>query len=230
MKNDIHEISNELYKQGKKTIQDKEEKERKKKYQLNSIITLREEIDNFICENDTGNINDIQLKVLDNQDAIIDYATRQLINTGNYKASRLEINMDLKQKFLKEFNVVFKEYKTRYKIQKAIDKEKDIETYNDILNKLIEDFDNLNNQRRYDMKIVLKNMYSEEYKQDVFNYLDLDITTDYEEIYYKAVRELKRRKKDTIKEVIQDDIKVNKGLPLSWKCYGILKAINKLMK
>ena len=232
MKHDIHEISNELYTQRQQTKIDKENKERKKKYIQDIKYTLQEEIENYINDLDCDyNINDIQLQVLDNQDIIIDNVSTKIFNKGLYEVGKTKSNLrlDIKEYFLSQFNIFFKEYKTRCNIQKAIDKQFIKNRYNDILEKLIEDFDRVNNQQRYDMKIVLKNMSSEEYINDVFNYLDLNDTSDNRDIYYKALRELKRRKKDTIKEVVMQQEK-QKRFPLSWKCYGLLKAIDKMIK
>lgn len=227
MKHDIHEISNELYTQRQRTQLEKENRERKKRYNKDIRYTLQEEIDNFIFENDTGNINDIQLQVLDNQETIIDRVAKIIIDKGIYKAKKIQVVLDLQEIFLSQFNIVFRQYKTRNNIQKQIEKQKNKDTYNLILDRLIYTFEDLNNQQRYDMKIVLKNMYSEEYIIELFDYLDLDYSVENKEMFYKALSELKRRKKDTIKEI---KIKKEKNIPLSWKCYGVLKMIDKMLK
>jgi hypothetical protein len=230
MKHDIHEISNELYTQRKQTQIDRENKERKKKYIQDIKYTLQEEIENYVNDLDYGySINDIQLEVLDNQDIIIDNVSTKIFNKGLYDVGKTKINLrlDIKEYFLSQFNIFFKEYKTRFNLQKEKDKQIAKNIYNDILDKLIIDFDKLNNMQKYDMKIVLKNMYEEDYIIQVFDYLDLDYSTDTKEIYYKALSELKRRKKNTIKEV---EIKKQKTIPLGWKCYGILKVIDKMIK
>lgn len=230
MKHDIHEISNELYTQRQQTKIDKENKERKKKYIQDIKYTLQEEIENFINDLDCDyNINDIQLQVLDNQDIIIDNVSTKIFNKGLYDVGKTKSNLrlDIKEYFLSQFNIFFKEYKTRYNIQKQINKDKNKETYNLILDRLIYTFDLMNNQNKYDMKNVLKNMYEEDYIIQVFDYLDLDYTIDNKEQFYKAINELKKRRKDVIKDI---KIKKDKGIPLSWKCYGVLKVIDKMIK
>ena len=227
MKHDIHEISNELYNQRQDKEIEKKRKETTKLYKRNSLLVLREEIETYILDLDLINISDIQLNVLDNQDIIIDNASDRIINTTYCGDNKDQVRQDLKEKFLSQFNIYFREYKARKNIEKEIDKRKSKNRYNTILEKLIIDFDNINNQQKYDMKIVLKNMYSEDYINDIFQYLDMDCNNDNLEIYYKALNELKRRKKDAIKEV---GFKKSKKIPLGWKCYGVLKAIDKLIK
>lgn len=230
MKHDIHEISNELYTQRQQTKIDKENKERKKKYIQDIKYTLQEEIENYINDLDCDyNINDIQLDILDNQDIIIDNVSTKIFNKGLYDVGKTKTNLrlDIKEYFLSQFNIFFKEYKTRCNIQKAIEKDKKKETYNLILDRLIYTFDLMNDKQIYDMNDAIKKMYSEDYIMDVLDYLDLDYTIDNKEMFYKALNELKRRKKDTIKKV---EIKKKRLIPLSWKCYGVLKAIDKMIK
>ena len=230
MKHDIHEISNELYTQRQQTKIDKENKERKKKYIQDIKYTLQEEIENYINDLDCDyNINDIQLDILDNQDIIIDNVSTKIFNKGLYDVGKTKTNLrlDIKEYFLSQFNIFFKEYKTRYNLQKAIYKDRNKETYNLILDRLIYTFDLMNNENKYDMNDVIKKMYSEDYIADLFDYLDLDYTIDNKEMFYKAINELKRRKKETIKKI---EIKKKKIIPLSWKCYGVLKMIDKMIK
>lgn len=226
MRHDIHEISNELYTQKQQAQLEKQRRENTKKLKINSILILREEIENYILDLNTNDFNDIQLSVLDNQDIIIDNASNRIVNTSYCGDSKDQIRQYLKDKFLSQFKIYFKEYKERHVIKEKISKEKSKEIYNIILDKLMIDFTNINNQQKYDMKIVLKNMYSEEYINDIFNYLDLNQSIENKEIYYKALSEMKKRKKDTIKEIKEK----KKKIPLGWKCYGVLKAIDKLIK
>ena len=226
MKHDIHEISNELYNQRQNKEIEKQRKENTKRLKINSLLVLKEEIENYILDLNLTNISDIQLNVLDNEDIILDNASDRIAKQSYCGDSKDQVRQYLRDKFLTQFNIFFKEYKTRYKLNKEIDKQHKQNVYNDIIDKLIMDFDNLNNQQRYDMKIVLNNMYSEEYINEVFDYLDLEDTPSYREIYYKALSEVRRRKKNTIKEVIVKQTKI----PWSWKCYGLLKMIDKLIK
>lgn len=228
MKNDIHNISNELYTNRQQARIDKENKERKKKYNQDLRFYLQEEIDDFINEFDNGNINDIQLQVLNSQDTIIDYAASKIEKKNIYKATRLQIALDLKDIFLKEFNVVIKEYKLKHKLEKQKEKEDNQVVYDKIYDRLCYTFDYFNNQRQYDMKLLLNNMLNEDYIKDLFNELDLDYNKDNLDLFYKAYKTMKARKKETIKlQVIETR---NNKIPLGWKTYGILKIIDKLIK
>jgi hypothetical protein len=228
LRHDIHEISNELYTRNKQSKIDKENKERKKRYNQDLRYTLLEEIENFINDLDNEyNVNDIQLIILDNQDIIIDNTTCKIVNKGEYDyGNKSNVRLDLKEIFLTQFNLFFREYKTRHNLEKAIKKEKSEEVKELILDRLLYTFDTVNELQQYDMKEVINNMYCEDYIKDLFDYLKLDYTKDNKDNYYKSLNELKRRRKQTIKKIKKE--KAN--IPFSWKCYGILKAIDKIIK
>ena len=110
MKHDIHEISNELYNQRQNKEIEKQRKENTKKLKLNSMLFLKEEIENFINDLDNDyNINDLQLIVLDNQDIIIDNTSDILIHKDYCGDNKEQIRTYLKDNFLSQFNIFFKE-------------------------------------------------------------------------------------------------------------------------
>ncbi len=225
MKNDIHNISNELYTNRQQARIDKENKERKKKYNLLLSQYLKEEIDDYINSNCDYDIDKIELLILNNKMDFLDNVAYRIIATKRFKATISQVIEDLDDIFLKEYNKTISYYKTKSKMEK---KEQEKTIYNLIYNRLCYTFDYFNNQRQYDMKILLNNMLNEDYIKDLFSELDLDFNNSNLDLFYKAYKTMKTRKKETIKlQVIETK---NNKIPLGWKTYGILKIIDKLIK